>query len=89
LAAVTGAVAVVFAPAAAADPSSPSYAQGQQAIEEQVQQFHVQLNLGTDLNQYCQQLLLGDLKRGRFARVDSGPDFVGGCQDEGRALLAA
>jgi hypothetical protein len=89
LAAGIGAVAVVFAPAAAADPGSPSYLQGKQAIDEQVQQYHVHLNAGTDLNQYCQQVLMGDLKSGKIARVESGPDFVAGCQDEGRALPAA
>ncbi|AGZ51821.1 hypothetical protein PJK45_29095 [Mycobacterium kansasii] len=89
LAAVVGAVAVVFAPAAVADPNSPSYSQGKQAIDEQVQQYHVQLNPGTDLNQYCQQVLMGDLKSGKIARVDSGPDFLAGCQDEGRALLTS
>jgi hypothetical protein len=88
-AAVMGAVALFLAPAAAADPGSPSYAQGKQAIDEQVQQYHVQLNPGTDLNQYCQQVLMGDLKGGKIARVDSGPDFIAGCQDEGRALLAS
>jgi hypothetical protein len=48
----------------------------------------VDFNAGTDLNQYCQQVLLGDLKSGKIARVDSGPDFIDGCQDEGRVLLA-
>jgi hypothetical protein len=32
---------------------------------------------------------MGDLKSGKIARVDSGPDFIAGCQDEGRALLAS
>jgi hypothetical protein len=89
LAAAIGAVAIVFAPTATADPGSPSYGQGKQAIDEQVQQYHVKLDPGTDLNQYCQQVLMGDLKSGKIARVDSGPDFIAGCQDEGRALLAS
>ncbi|GKU35449.1 hypothetical protein [Mycobacterium montefiorense] len=88
LVAAIGAVAFVFAPAAAADPGSPSYGQGKQAIDEQVQQYHVQLSPSTDLNQYCQKVLMSDLKSGKIARVDSGPDFIAGCQDEGRALLA-
>lgn len=88
LAAVVG-LAVVLAPAAGADPTSESYAQGQQALDEQVQQYHVQLNPGTDLSQYCQQLLMGNLKSGKLARVDSGPDFLAGCQDEARAVLAS
>jgi hypothetical protein len=89
LAAVFGAAMFFFAPDATADPGSPSYGQGKQAIDEQVQQHHVQLDPVTDLNQYCQQILMGDLKSGKIARVDSGPDFIAGCQDEGRALLAS
>lgn len=89
LAAVVGAAAFLFAPAVSADPGSPSYGQGKQAIDEQVQQHHVQLDPATDLTQYCQQILMGDLKSGKIARVDSGPDFIAGCQDEGRSLLAA
>ncbi|WP_144207204.1 hypothetical protein [Mycobacterium tilburgii] len=79
----------VFARAAAADPNSPSHGQGKQAIDEQVQQHHVRLDPATDLNEYCHQVLMGSLKSGKIARVDSGPDFIAGCQDEGRALLAS
>lgn len=89
VAAAVSAAAVVFAPAAAADPDSPSYGQGKQAIDEQVQQYHVQLSPGTDLNQYCQRVLNSDLKSGKIGRVDSGPDFIAGCQDEGRTLIAS
>lgn len=89
LAAGVGLLAVVFAPAAGADPTSPSYAQGEQALDEQVQQYQVQLNPGTDLIQYCQQLLMGNLKSGKIARVESGPDFLAGCQDEARAVIAS
>lgn len=72
-----------------ADPSSPSYGQGKQAIEEQVQQYHVQLNPSTDLGQYCQRVMMSDLKSGKIGRVDSPPDFIAGCQDEGRTLIAS
>ena len=89
LAAVIGAASFVFAPAVGADPGLPSYDQGKQAIDEQIQQYHVQLNPSTDLNQYCQRVLASDLKSGKIARVDSPPDFIAGCQDEGRTLLAS
>jgi hypothetical protein len=89
LAAAFCAAVILSAPAAAADAGSPSYEQGKQAIDEQVQRYHVQLDSGTDLTQYCQQVLMGDLKSCKIARVDSGPDFVAGCQDEARALLAS
>ncbi|WP_301149016.1 hypothetical protein [Mycobacterium simiae] len=48
---IAGISAAVIAscPRAAADPGSPSYQQGKQAIDEQIQQYHVQLNPGTDL----------------------------------------
>jgi hypothetical protein len=89
LVAAMSAAVVVFCPAAAADPGSPSYQQGKQAIDEQIQQYRVQLNPSTDLNQYCQRVLASDLKSGKIARVDSSPDFIAGCQDEGRALTAS
>ncbi|MFA1701358.1 hypothetical protein ACDT10_00380 [Mycobacterium intracellulare] len=89
LAAVLSAAAVVFAPGAGADPGSPSYNQGKQAIDEQIQHYHVQLNAGTDWNQYCQRVLQSDLKSGKIAQVDSAPDFIAGCTDEGRALVAS
>jgi hypothetical protein len=84
-----GAAVVVFCPSAAADPGSPSYQQGKQSIDDAVHQYHVQLTPGTDLHQYCETLLRSDLKGGQIARVDSPPDYVTGCQDEGRALLAS
>lgn len=89
LAAVLGAAAVVFAPGAGADPGSPSYNQGKQAIDEQIQHYHVQLNADTDWNQYCQRVLQSDLKSGKIAQVDSAPDFIAGCTDEGRALVSS
>ncbi|WP_231981047.1 MULTISPECIES: hypothetical protein [unclassified Mycobacterium] len=89
LAALASAAAFVFAPVAAADPDSPSYGQGKQAIDEQVQQYHVQLSPSTDWGQYCQRVLNSDLKSGKISRVDSPADFVAGCGDEGRALVAA
>ncbi|BAX92033.1 hypothetical protein [Mycobacterium shigaense] len=89
LAAGISAAVIAFCPTAAADPGSPSYQQGKQAIDEQIQQYHVQLNPGTDLGQYCQRVLQSDLKSGKIARVDSPPDFIAGCQDEGHALLGS
>lgn len=49
----------------------------------------VELNADTDWNQYCQGVLQSDLKCGKITQVDSGPDFIAGCQDEGRALTAS
>jgi len=89
LAAVISAAAVVFAPAAGADPGSPSYNQGKQAIDDQVLNRHVQLTPGADLYQYCDRLRANVLKTGSMARVDSPPDFIAGCQDEGNALIAS
>ncbi|WP_231996896.1 hypothetical protein [Mycobacterium scrofulaceum] len=86
LAAFISAASLVFVPVAAADPDSPSYGQGKQAIDEQVQQYHVQLGPSTDWAQYCQRVLNSDLKSGKVSRVDSPADFIAGCQDEGRAL---
>lgn len=89
LAALMSAAAFVFTPAAAADPDSPSYGQGKQAIDEQVQQYHVQLSPTTDWAQYCQRVLNSDLKSGKISRVESPADFIAGCQDEGRTLIAS
>lgn len=80
---------VVFCPAAAADPGSPSYEQGRQSIDDAVHEYHVQLTPGTELHEYCETLLRSDLKSGQIARVDSPSDYVAGCEDEGRALLAS
>ena len=78
------AVAVVSAPIAAADPGSPSYTQGEQAIHNAAQQgpLHV-----SDLTGYCNTLLAFTLRSGQIARVDSPADFIAGCQDEGHSLL--
>jgi hypothetical protein len=46
------------------------------------------LTPGTDLHAYRETLLRSDLKSGQVARVDSPSDYVTGCQDEGRVLLA-
>jgi len=78
-----------FAPVASADPNSPSYVQGKQAITEQIQHYHVQLNANTDWNTYCEQVLESDLKRGAILQVDSTADFIAGCTDQGRALIAS
>lgn len=84
LLAAFAALAVVVSPAAQADPGSPSYDQGKQAIDDAAHQgpLHV-----TDLARYCNTLLGFELKSGNVARVDSPPDFIAGCQDEGQTLL--
>jgi hypothetical protein len=89
LVAGVSAAVVVFCPAAAADPGSPSYQQGKQAIDDQVQQHHVQFPVSTDWQQYCQDELRNVLKSGKVPRVDSSSDFIAGCQDEGRALAVS
>jgi hypothetical protein len=78
------AAVIALTPAAQADPGSPSYNQGKQAIDDAAHQgpLHV-----TDLTRYCNTLLGFELKSGQVARVDSPPDFIAGCQDEGRVLL--
>lgn len=88
LAAGLAAVALVLAPAAAADPECSSCVQGKEAIDDQVLRRHVQLTANDDLHQYCESLLRNVLKSGRVARVDSPPDFVASCEDEGRVLIA-
>ena len=72
-----------------ADSGSPSYEQGKQAIDDQVLNRHVQLTPSTDLYQYCDILRGNVLKSGLMARVDSPSDFIAGCQDEGRELIAS
>lgn len=89
LATVFSAIAVAFAPAAGADPGSPSYNQGKQAIDDQVNQHHVQFPASTNWQDYCQEELRNVLKSGKISRVDSSSDFIAGCQDEGRALAAS
>jgi hypothetical protein len=84
-----GAAVVIFCPIASADPGSLSYQQGKQALDEQVNKYHVQLKPSTDLNGYCQVVLMNALKSGKISRVDSGPDFIAGCQDEARAAIAS
>lgn len=78
------AAAVAFAPAATADPESPSYHQGQQAIDDAASQGPLHIN---DLTRYCNTLLGFELKSGHLARVDSPPEFIAGCYDEGQKLL--
>ncbi|BBY24080.1 hypothetical protein [Mycobacterium stomatepiae] len=88
LVAAAGAFVVFWCPTAVADPGSPSYLQGKQAIDDQVQQHHVQFPAGTNWQDYCQEELRNVLKSGKVARVDSPPDFIAGCSDEGRALAS-
>ncbi len=80
--------ALVLAPVATADPECSSCEQGKEAIDDQVLRRHVQLTATDDLHQYCESLLRNVLKSGRVARVDSPPDFVASCEDEGRVLIA-
>ncbi|ORJ52601.1 hypothetical protein B5M45_30915 [Mycobacterium simiae] len=89
LAAAVSVVAVLLAPAANADGQSPSYLQGKQAIDEQVLNLHVQLGDTFGLDRYCKTLLQNALRTGQILKVDSPSDFVAGCQDEGRALVAS
>lgn len=35
------------------------------------------------------RFLEGDLKRDAILQVDSTPDFIAGCADQGRALIAS
>ncbi len=79
-------IAVAISPVATADPGSPSYNQGKQAIDNAASQGPLHVN---DLTRYCNTLLGFELKSGHLARVDSPPDFIAGCQDEGQTLLAA
>ncbi len=78
------AVAVAISPVATADPGSPSYNQGKQAIDDAASQGPLYVK---DLTRYCNTLLGFELKSGQLAWVDSPPDFIAGCQDEGRKLL--
>ncbi|OMC37698.1 hypothetical protein A5742_08590 [Mycolicibacterium fortuitum] len=84
LLAAVAAVAVAISPVATADPGSPSYSQGQQAIDDAASQGPLHIK---DLTRYCNTLLGFELKSGQLARVDSPPDFIAGCQDEGQKLL--
>ncbi|OBH12081.1 hypothetical protein A5695_17790 [Mycobacterium sp. E1747] len=88
LGAVVCAVGLVAAPIASSDPGSPSYLQGKQAIDIQVNQHHVVFPATTDWQAYCQEELGNVTKSGVMPRVDSPADFIAGCQDEGRALAS-
>ena len=76
---------LVFSPFAAADPECSSYELGKQSVDDAARQgpLHV-----TDLPRYCDTLLAWELKSGRVARVVSRSDFIAGCDDEGRVLIA-
>ncbi|WP_409437412.1 hypothetical protein [Mycobacterium sp. SMC-14] len=76
---------LVFSPFAAADPECSSYELGKQSVDDAARQgpLHV-----TDLPRYCDTLLAWELKSGRVARVESRSDFIAGCDDEGRVLIA-
>ena len=76
---------LLLSPFAAADPGSPSYELGKQSIANAARQgpLHV-----TDLPGYCDTLLGWELKSGQIAAVESRSEFIAGCEDEGRVLLA-
>ncbi|MFL0275521.1 hypothetical protein [Mycobacterium sp. SMC-19] len=76
---------LVFSPFAAAGPECSSYELGKQSIDDAARQGppHV-----TDLPRYCDTLLGWELKSGRVARVESRSDFIAGCEEEGRVLIA-
>jgi hypothetical protein len=78
------AVAFVASPVATADPGSPSYNQGKQSIDDAAHQGPLHI---TDLTQYCNILLGWETKSGHIAQVDSPPDFIAGCEDEGHVLV--
>lgn len=84
-----GVAAILLAPAANADGQSSSYLQGQQAIDEQVYRNHVQLGDDSGMETYCKNLLQNSLRTGQILRVDSVTDYMNGCQDEARAILAS
>lgn len=89
LAVAMGVTTILLAPAANADGESASYVQGKQIIDEQVYKMHVQLGDDSGLDSYCRNLLQNALRTGQIARVESPSDFIAGCQDEGRAIVAA
>ncbi|GAB1811158.1 hypothetical protein MUNTM_01950 [Mycobacterium sp. MUNTM1] len=89
LAAAMSAVAVLVSPIATADGESPSYLLGKQAIDQQVNQFHIQLKDDGTLETYCRNLLQDSLRTGKIPRVDSPTDYVNGCQDQARAAIAS
>jgi hypothetical protein len=89
LVAVT-AVAFVSAPHAGADPGSPSYNRGKQAVDDVVRQYGVagftDGNVGQD---YCVSLLAQLVKSGTIRQLDSQSDFIAGCEDESRVVVAS
>jgi hypothetical protein len=87
LVAILATIALVLCPAATAEPGSLSYEMGRQVIDDANRQSP--LKPDGDLEHYCETLLKFELKTGQIAQVDSGSDFIAGCEDEGRALLAA
>jgi uncharacterized protein YbjT (DUF2867 family) len=91
LAAGIGAVLFLLSPTAGADPGAPSsYDLGKQAVDDAVRQHPWPPN--TDpavLPKFCDDLLKNVLATGKIPMVPSPPDFISGCQDESRAVLAS
>ena len=77
---------LALSPAVAADPGTPSYEQGRQSVDDAAS--HGPLRV-TDLAAYCNILMRWELKSGQIAVVESPDDFINGCQDEGRIILAS
>ena len=88
MAAIVSAVVLPLSPPAGADPGSPSnYDWGKQTMDDAVR--HHPLPPDADLRQYCNTLLKNAQATGKYAWVDSPSDFIAGCQDEGRTVLAS
>lgn len=85
--AVCAAVGMAVSPVATADSGSPSYNAGRQAIDNLVNIHHVQFPADTDWPTYCEQVRANALRTGQILQIDSPPDFIAGCQDEGRTLV--
>lgn len=83
------AVMVAVSPVAQADPGSPSYNQGKQAIDNLANVHHVQFPADTDWPTYCEQVRTNVLRTGQVLQIDSPADFIAGCQDEGHTLLSS
>lgn len=88
LTAAISAAVLLLSPPAGADPGgASSYDLGKQTIDDAARHHPLQPN--GDLAQYCDVLLKNALATGKIVSVDSPSDFIAGCQDEGRAILAS
>ena len=90
LTAAISAAVLLLSPPAGADPggaSSCNHGGKTAAIDDAAR--HHPLTPNGDLAQYCDVLLKNALATGKIVSVDSPSDFIAGCQDEGRAILAS